>query len=60
MPTDPILKTYLLCYGADNEFWLCQAEDPEHAIEQFKNADMGSDINDVFQCKRVNMPRHLR
>lgn len=41
---------YLVCYGAENEFWLCDAEDRDHAIEQFNSAQMDGDINEVFRC----------
>ncbi|MGA0531279.1 hypothetical protein [Hansschlegelia sp. KR7-227] len=44
------LKKYLICYGAENEFWLCDAEDRDHAVEQFENAGMGGEINEVFAC----------
>lgn len=45
-----MLHTYLIAYGADNEFWLCQAENKEHAIEQFESAEMEGEINHIFRC----------
>ncbi|MBK3406137.1 hypothetical protein J2X47_002287 [Sphingomonas sp. BE270] len=50
MTIQPSLKKYLICYGADNEFWLCDAESRDHAVEQFENTDMDDDINHVFEC----------
>ena len=55
------VEKYLICYGADNEFWLCDADDKDHAIEQFLNAEMVSPhedenreaINHVFRCIEV-------
>lgn len=47
------LKKYLICYGAENEFWLCDAEDRDHAIEQFENAGMDGEITEVFACVPV-------
>lgn len=44
------LKVYLICYGAENESWLCDAEDRDHAIEQFEAAEMDGEINEVFEC----------
>lgn len=42
------MQQYLIAYGADNEFWLCEADDADHAKEQFENADMGGEINEVM------------
>jgi hypothetical protein len=50
MDTEPSLKKYLICYCANNEFWLCDAGDRDHAVEQFESADMDGDINEVFAC----------
>lgn len=44
------LKIYLVCYGAENESWLCDAEDRDHAVEQFEAAELDGDINEVFEC----------
>ena len=44
------LKTFLICYGAENEFWLCEAEDRVHAVEQFEAVATDGDINEVFEC----------
>ena len=44
------LQTYLICYGAENEFWLCKAGDRKHAVEQFEAAATDGDINEVFEC----------
>ncbi|PWJ72648.1 hypothetical protein C7441_1325 [Pseudaminobacter salicylatoxidans] len=44
------LKIYLVCYGSENESWLCDAEDRDHAVEQFNSAEMDGDINEVFEC----------
>lgn len=32
------LKIYLVCYGAENESWICNAVDRAHAVEQFEDA----------------------
>lgn len=53
MTTDHVrapLKKYLVCYGAENLFWLCDAEDRDHAVEQFEVAEMDGEINEVFAC----------
>lgn len=50
MTTERSLKKYLICYGDDSEFWLCEAENRDHAVEQFDSAGMDGDINDVFEC----------
>lgn len=48
------MNTYLICYGADNEFWLCQADDRDHAIEQLMAAgEDESSVNTVFLCIEV-------
>lgn len=47
------MQTYLICYGADNEFWLCDAEDKNHAIEQFEEAELDGEINHIFLCQEV-------
>lgn len=47
------MNTYLIQYGADNEFWLCQADDKEHALEQFASADMDGEVNHVYLCTEV-------
>jgi len=55
------MDNFLICYGAENEFWLCLAEDKAHAIEQFVSAEMVSAdpdenegaINQVFLCVEV-------
>lgn len=44
------LKIYLVCYGAENESWICDAEDRDHAVEQFGSAGMDGEINEVFEC----------
>lgn len=44
------LKIYLVCYGAENESWICDAEDRAHAVEQFEDAGMDGEINEVFEC----------
>lgn len=44
------LKSYLVCYGSENEFWICDAEDRDHAVEQFENAAMDGQLNEVFEC----------
>lgn len=44
------LNTFLICYGADNAFWLCEAEDRDHAAEKFEDAGMDGSINEVFEC----------
>ncbi|MCG2841261.1 hypothetical protein L6Q21_09740 [Sandaracinobacter sp. RS1-74] len=44
------MKKYLICYGEQNQFWLCDAEDHGHAVEQFEAADMDETINSVFEC----------
>ncbi len=44
------LKIYLVCYGSENESWLCDAQDRDHAVEQFNNAEMDGEINEVFEC----------
>ena len=44
------LKTFLICHGAENEFWLCKAADRNHAVEQFEAAATDGDINEVFEC----------
>ncbi|MCJ1901477.1 hypothetical protein MR829_13980 [Paracoccus versutus] len=44
------LNTFLICHGAENEFWLCEAEDRDHAIEQFESAEADGEINEVFEC----------
>lgn len=50
IPAPRPLKMYLVCYGSENEFWVCDAEDRDHAVEQFENADVEGEINDVFEC----------
>lgn len=50
MQSSPPLKTFLICHGAENEFWLCEAEDRDHAVEQFEAAATDGDINEVFEC----------
>ena len=50
MQSQKPLKTYLICHGAENEFWLCEAEDRDHAVEQFETAELDGDINEVFEC----------
>lgn len=47
------IRKYLICYGDENEFWLCDAEDCRHAIEQFQSAGMSGSINKVFECVPV-------
>lgn len=49
-PSQRPLKTYLVCYGAENESWICDGEDRDHAVEQFENAAMDGEINAVFEC----------
>lgn len=49
-PTRQPLKKFLVCYGDQNEFWLCDAESREHAVEQFDNAGIAGSINEVFEC----------
>lgn len=44
------LKIYLVCYGVENESWICDAEDRDHAVEQFEAAATDGDINEVFEC----------
>lgn len=44
------LKIYLVCYGSENESWICDAEHRDHAVEQFENAGMDGEINEVFEC----------
>lgn len=44
------LKTYLVCYGSENGFWLCKADDRDHSVEQFESAGIDGEINDVFEC----------
>lgn len=43
------LKTFLICYGAENAFWLCEAEDRDHTVEQFEAAEADGDINEAFE-----------
>lgn len=42
-------QKYLICHGDDNEFWLCDAQNHDHAVEQFDDAGMGGSINEVFE-----------
>lgn len=49
-PSQRPLNIYLVCYGAENESWICDAEDRGHAVEQFENAAMDGEINAVFEC----------
>lgn len=57
------MEKFLICYGADNEFWLCDADDKDNAIEQFLNAEVVSPhedenreaINHVFRCVEVEI-----
>ncbi len=44
------LKIFLVCYGSENESWVCDAEDRNHAVEQFEAAELDGDINEVFEC----------
>ncbi|WP_315926883.1 hypothetical protein [Mesorhizobium sp. SP-1A] len=44
------LKVFLVCYGSENESWICDGEDRDHAIEQFEAAELDGDINEVFEC----------
>ena len=48
--TRQLMRKYLICYGDENEFWLCDAEDRRHAVEQFDNAETTGSINEVFEC----------
>ncbi|MFA7603346.1 MAG: hypothetical protein WCY29_10095 [Novosphingobium sp.] len=50
MTDEQSLKKYLICYGAENESWLCDAEDRDHAIEQFDAAELDGEVNHVFEC----------
>jgi len=43
-------RRYLICYSGENEFWLCAAEDRDHAVEQFESAKMDGEINEVLEC----------
>lgn len=47
---------FLICFGADNEYWLCDADDRDHAMEQFLNADMDGDVNHFFVCYETQIP----
>lgn len=44
------LKIYLVCYGSENESWVCDAEDRDHAVEQFEAAELDGELNEVFEC----------
>lgn len=44
------LKIFLVCYGSENESWVCDGEDRDHAVEQFENARMDGEINEVYEC----------
>ena len=33
-PSPQPLKIYLVCYGSENESWVCDAEDRDHAVAQ--------------------------
>lgn len=44
------LKIFLVCYGSENESWVYDAEDRNHAVEQFEAAELDGDINEVFEC----------
>ena len=50
----PALKLYLVCYGSENKSWLCDAENRDHAVEQFNNAAMDGEINEVFEWSATN------
>ena len=44
------LKIFLVCYGSENESWVCDGEDRDHAVEQFESAGLDGEINEVFEC----------
>ena len=48
------MHKYLICYGCDNEFFLCLAEDAAHAREQFESVQesggFDGDINAIYRC----------
>lgn len=44
------LKIFLVCYGSENESWVCDAEDRDHAVEQFEAAELDGELNEVFEC----------
>jgi len=50
------MNTYLIAYDADNDFWLCEADDVDHAVEQFVDASLGADINHIWVCYPVEHP----
>ena len=52
----PALNTYLIAYGADNELWLCKADDVSHAVEQFEDDEPREDINHILVCTEVEIP----
>ncbi|MDF0491468.1 hypothetical protein PX699_16825 [Sphingobium sp. H39-3-25] len=47
------MEKYLICYGAENEFWLCDADDKNHALEQFEAAQLDGEVNHVFLCEEI-------
>jgi hypothetical protein len=51
------MHTYLIMYGDENEAFICEAEDAQHAREQFHSwseDNLGS-INNVYVCCPVEM-----
>ena len=48
--TTPALKQYLVTYGADNDLWLCHADDADHAREQCEDANGPDCVNEIMLC----------
>jgi len=42
------MQRFLIFYGSENDAWLCWADDVNHAREQFDNAKLGGEINDIY------------
>lgn len=56
------MNTYLIRHGNGDEAWLCQADDADHAVEQFINAEIADpdfdafmQIVEVYQCEPVEI-----